>query len=324
MLTIAIITKNRPANLYKCLHSIAQQTCKEFGVLIVDNDSNGSAKHIYKNVSKRNHIPVTYICEPQAGYANARNCGLVNCNSRYIGFIDDDCELNPHWVSAGLEAIRKYQSAYIVGKSIEPPEKNLFESVENYFHAKTNQNKYHRDSFEMVPFMLDTKNVILDAYLLKKNNIAFDKQFNRYGGEDADIGLQIKHSGEKGYFADDMIVYHNHTLDFKGFKRKAYSYGFNSYSLYHKWSSKNDCTDWHYHNEYKLFNSFKSLKTAFLEIRHVAFKQRIAIYIIIKMFNYCYLKGFYCRKKQIHSIHNKTYGYKNLHDRAGMEDNYPQ
>ncbi len=297
-LTIAIITRNRPDMFAKCLKSIINQSINGYTVLVIDNDKNNTARSVVNKYLLNSTIKFKYVNETNIGYANARNCAIKNCSTRYLGFVDDDCILDKNWVKTGMGSIVKNGVAWVVGESIDQCMSNSFGVLENYLRNYwRNQCYVNRYLEDPLPFHLDTKNVILDAQFLKSSNIYFDTKFNIYGGEDADLGFQIKHNNQKGIFNNNMVVNHFHPYNKAGFIRKAFAYGYNCFNLFDKWNGKNECYGWDNWKDYKFINSFKNIKLAFFSINHVTIFRRLQLYYLLKVFNLNYLKGFsYCQK----------------------------
>ncbi len=103
-ISIAIVTKNRPVKLRRCLESILKQSMLPDVVIIVDNDTKKSAKKVA--FSFRKNLNLVYMVEPKPGVAQARNRVLVTCKTFYLGFVDDDCVLDKKWVETGLNTMK--------------------------------------------------------------------------------------------------------------------------------------------------------------------------------------------------------------------------
>lgn len=146
-LTLAVITKNRPQKLKKCLTAIFGQKVKNFSILVVDNDPACTAEPVVDDFRRLNIIHIDYIGEPVPGYSSARNCALQHCKTQLIGFIDDDCVLDEGWVQQGLTAIQKYHSAFVVGLSNNTPSKSILSRVERFATTRWRMNAYDQVTF---------------------------------------------------------------------------------------------------------------------------------------------------------------------------------
>lgn len=103
--SIIIPTQRRPGPLAVAARSaMAQQGIDpgEFELVIVDNDANPSAKGVVEGLRAESPFPVTYVHEPRAGVAYARNAALTASKGEWIAFLDDDEEAPPQWLAALL------------------------------------------------------------------------------------------------------------------------------------------------------------------------------------------------------------------------------
>ena len=298
-LTIAVITKDRAYDLRKCVSTIYRQVQGNFGVLIVDNDRSGSARPVYEYFKSKDSLLIRYCREPEAGYANARNCALANCQTRYLGFVDDDCILNELWAAKGLEAIKNHKSAFVVGRSEQPACKNLFAGAERYIYVNWMPEYIDKNTNEINPLRFDTKNVILDAFVLRKNNIKFDQRFNQYGGEDVDLGLELKQCNLKGYYVNEMFLFHKGKSSLGSYIKKAFAYGYNCCNLYDKWSCRNECVDWNNLDTYRFHMNFKRNLYELYGIKQNTKWKKLCFFILIKLFNLFFVKGFSTKRRLI-------------------------
>jgi glycosyltransferase involved in cell wall biosynthesis len=295
-LTIAIITKNRPKELQKCLTSILRQDYAGFEVLVLDNDPRQTAKKLCDELSKNQAVPIRYVSHPVPGYSSARNAALRECRTRYLGFVDDDCILVSDWADCGIKTIKEKQSAFVVGKSVDLFQRNIFVQVHGYIYKKWMPDYYDKQTGEISHFRLDTKNLILDMEILRRLSIFFDERFNRYGGEDVDFGLELKKRDIKGHFSEKMLLYHRGKLNYKAFVRKAFNYGYNCYNLHIKWAPFGECQTWNYYQDYIFYIDFEHFKNDYRKIEQKNRLKKISYFVLIKLFNHFYLKGFFSRK----------------------------
>ena len=94
-ISIIIPTQRRPQGLAIAARSVFAQVgvdAKELELVIVDNDQVASAKALADGFKSEAPFPVTYVHEPRAGVANARNAALSAAKGELIAFLDDDEE----------------------------------------------------------------------------------------------------------------------------------------------------------------------------------------------------------------------------------------
>ena len=109
MADVAIIvpTLRRPESLERALRSLFQQTGVDdrvAGIVVVDNDPQGSASTLTEALRAFSPWPVIYRHAPIPGVATARNAGLSATDAPLIAFLDDDEAASPGWLSALLKA----------------------------------------------------------------------------------------------------------------------------------------------------------------------------------------------------------------------------
>lgn len=107
-LTLVICTKDRAALLSSCLRSIFDEEMakKRIIVSIVDNgsiDETGQVVHTFAQC----YTNINYYREPIIGLSFARNNGLQNCTTEWIGFIDDDAKVVTPFLPRVLDLIEK-------------------------------------------------------------------------------------------------------------------------------------------------------------------------------------------------------------------------
>ncbi|HEY5107224.1 MAG TPA: glycosyltransferase family 2 protein [Caulobacteraceae bacterium] len=116
--SIIIPTQRRPQGLATASASVFAQTGVDFAELelvIVDNDGAPSARAATYAMRDIAPLPVTYVHEPAAGVANARNAGLAAARGGLIAFLDDDEEASAGWLAALLEAQAAFDADAVFG-----------------------------------------------------------------------------------------------------------------------------------------------------------------------------------------------------------------
>jgi glycosyltransferase involved in cell wall biosynthesis len=100
VLTVAIRTHNRAANITPILHALNTQTVTDFPweIVIIDNNSTDNTAQVVQNYTSQ--IPLRYIHEPIQGAAIARRRAIKEAQSDLIAFLDDDNIPIHTWVQA--------------------------------------------------------------------------------------------------------------------------------------------------------------------------------------------------------------------------------
>lgn len=113
-ISVALVTRNRPESLERCLKSLRSQNVQPFEVVISD-DSDAEHQEATKNVAER--WECLYIQGPCRGlYANRNHVALA-CKGTHIRTMDDDHEFPEKHLENCLIAIKHDpQSVWIIGE----------------------------------------------------------------------------------------------------------------------------------------------------------------------------------------------------------------
>jgi glycosyltransferase involved in cell wall biosynthesis len=91
--SLLIPTLNRIEPLRRLLASLAEQSCREFEILIADQNPPGLLDGLY--AAFENSLSLRVIPVPARGVSLARNALLPHAQGAYIAFPDDDCWYMP-------------------------------------------------------------------------------------------------------------------------------------------------------------------------------------------------------------------------------------
>lgn len=107
--SVIIPTYNRAKLLNKCLRSLAEQTFRDFEVLVCDDGSRDNSKDIVDSYKDR--LNIQYLWEENwGGPARPRNRGIQASKGEWICFLDSD----DWWESTKLEECLSYLNDYDV------------------------------------------------------------------------------------------------------------------------------------------------------------------------------------------------------------------
>jgi len=238
-ISLAIVTKNRPIELSRCLSSVTKQVVKPLEVIVIDNDENFSAKDVIKD-SAFSDLNISYFfCKKNV--PGCRNLAIGKAKTKYLAFIDDDCVLTKQWLREGYRIISTKKDVFVLGNSLLLNTNNIFAN------AQFSRDTYWRiEGFKKSPRsskeVFDTKNVILDISELKKKKIKFDEncQIGFYDIADFDMGLQLAKFNSLGSYCQEMKLYHEETGRFFRFINRAFARGKLIHFLKGKWQLNND------------------------------------------------------------------------------------
>jgi len=118
--SIIVATCHRNAELRRALQSIAEQTCKDFEIILVDDNGNDAwnslVAEIVADFKKKN--PEMTICtivnKTNLGSARTRNVGIEESKGEYITFLDDDDIYMPEKISKQVAFMEAGQLDYSI------------------------------------------------------------------------------------------------------------------------------------------------------------------------------------------------------------------
>jgi len=123
---VVVCTRDRPADLARCLASLARLDPAPDEVVVVDNGDDGAttqrivAEHGFR-----------YVHESVPGLDRARNRGIASTTHPVVLFTDDDVTVHPQWAARLAEAFDDPLVAAATGlvlpASLDPPERWEFE-----------------------------------------------------------------------------------------------------------------------------------------------------------------------------------------------------
>lgn len=301
-IALAIITKNRPQELKRCLASIHKQNLVPDLVIVVDNDQQQSAQAICRNFTKQStKLKIDYL-SIRGSVPHCRNVALSRTKADYLGFIDDDCVLKNSWLKNAMHMITKQNADYVLGKTQLFNPENLFALAQHAHDA------YWKNYSKQI---FDTKNVLIKLASIKSHQLAFDEkcQKEHYDSADFDFNFQIKQAELRGTFSPYMCLYHQETAQFSRFKKRAFARGFLAKYINDKWQLKDQLVDFdqknpimwllklikNYPQDYQKYYPYMSSSVSLIK--------KLTATVLIRVFEYYYTKG-YDRNKQKLKIKN--------------------
>jgi succinoglycan biosynthesis protein ExoM len=200
-LTVCICTFRRPS-LLSTIDSVARQsalTDANVRILIIDNDSESTARDIVTEFCRRTNIHVDYEHIPGQNISTARNAGLDAATTPWLAFVDDDEYASANWL-AELVANRNAANA-VFG----PCEAIYDDGAPNWIK----QGDYHSNRITESKRITTgyTSNVLIDMTFVRQYGLRFDPALGRTGGEDTMFFRAMYHKGGVLKYASNAVVY---------------------------------------------------------------------------------------------------------------------
>ena len=215
LFSVIILNWNGRHLLEECLSSIRAQTFRDFETIVVDN---GSTDGSVDWVKERWAESVSTVALPSnLGFAGGNNAGIRVARGRYVILLNNDTAVDPGWLAALAEAVRRH------------PHAGMFTpKILNYYRRDEIDNTGHviyPDGLARGRHRLETNDGRFDeegeaawpsgcAGVYRKEMLdeigLLDESFFAYG-EDVDLGLRARWAGWVCYYVPDAVVYHKYS-----------------------------------------------------------------------------------------------------------------
>lgn len=231
-LSVVICTRDRGAEITRCLDSLAAQEAPPGQVVVVDNSADGNAR------SRCEGRPgVAYIHEPSPGLSRARNAGVTAARGELVAFSDDDVEFTPSWTAELVHAFRDPSIDAVTGlvlpASLETPAQRAFELELGGFTSR-----YIPLLFDE-SFLAATRSMGPQVWRVGAGaNMAFRRKvFARLGGfderlgagasgcsEDSEYWYRLLAAGGRCLYEPRAVVSHHHRAAWAGLRSQFRAY----------------------------------------------------------------------------------------------------
>ncbi|MQW88799.1 glycosyltransferase family 2 protein [Sinorhizobium saheli] len=207
-----VCTRNRVSALRACIRSI-EAACRAHPavmseLVIVDNGSTDGTAEALVRIAAASPIAVALVAEPRPGLAGARNAGMARARGRVLVFIDDDCEVDAHYLADLQRHYGHGEERVIRGGRVE-----LGNSLDLPFTVKRS-----RVAARLSPD-IHPGGFVLGCNMTMHRDVAaligpFDTRFGAgaplKAAEDTDYLVRAYNLGIPVEYVPDMLVHHHH------------------------------------------------------------------------------------------------------------------
>ena len=152
-----------------------------YSAVVVDNDSNQSARDIVKVWQEKSAIQIDYYCEPEQNIALTRNRAIENAKGNFIAFIDDD----EFPVNTWLLNLYKTLLYYHADGTLGPVMPHYMDNTPAWLiKSKLCERREHKTGTTLHWGETRTGNTLLTRKLFEDKNYWFRHEFGKTGGED--------------------------------------------------------------------------------------------------------------------------------------------
>jgi succinoglycan biosynthesis protein ExoM len=211
---VAVCTFNRHEPLRVLLEALvanAERLGAGFavGVVVVDDSTDGNARHVAEGFSGRFELGVAYRVSGRQNIALARNLSLETAIgiADWVAMTDDDCEPVPEWLAALLEVRQRTGADAVTGPLVRrvPPGSPRWLTDEPFLEIGLE----FRDDGSAMPCAATHNSMVSSRWLREHPAIRFDPALGVTGGEDPVFYRSAHAAGLQIRYARHAIVHEN-------------------------------------------------------------------------------------------------------------------
>jgi len=223
--SVIIPVYNRPAEVEDLLQSLAEQTCQDFEVYLVEDGSTVRCDDVAARYNDR--LDLHYHYKDNEGRSIARNYGIELASGDYFIFFDSDCVIPPQYFETLKAELKKEYVDCFGGPDAASDD---FTDVQKAIN------------FSMTSFLttggIRGGKVQLEKFVPRSFNMGYSRKvWEKVGGfremfsEDIDMSTRIRQAGFTTRLIRDAYVYHKRRVDLKKFARQTYVFGMSRITL---------------------------------------------------------------------------------------------
>lgn len=213
--SVVVPAYNSERTIEACLKCILSQTVSVQQVIVVDDGSIDRTAEIIQSFSG-----VSYVHQPNAGPAVARNRGAREAVTDVIFFTDADCEPAKNWIEQSIQHFAQPEVAVVSGSyGIANSDSVLARCVHNEIRFR------HLKLMPRFPKAFGSFNFAVRRSVFEQVG-GFNSLYRNASGEDNDLSYKICKAGHKICFEPDSLVAHHHPISVKKYLGEQYRHGF--------------------------------------------------------------------------------------------------
>lgn len=218
-------TRDRPNELAACVESFAAlRYPSDRWELIVVNDGGRPCAAVAANP---HGLPLRVLDRPHGGPAAARNAGAQEAVGDYLAFTDDDCVVEPDWLSAFARGFTEAQAGALGGGTLLPEPAWLGMRASQFVVDVVTA---HQRDATGNPLLIVSNNAAYRRSVFESVG-GFDERFPMAAAEDMEMGRRLARLGYRQQSWPAARVCHCHRLTSWGHVRQQFRYGRGGYHL---------------------------------------------------------------------------------------------
>ena len=223
--SIIVPVYNRPQEVEELVESLANQSDKDFELIIVEDGSTVKCEDAC--IRFADQVNIKYFHKSNEGRSIARNYGMERADGDFFIFVDSDCILPPDYI----EQLKKSREKHPVDCYGGP------DTAHESFSDVQKAINFSMTSFFTTGGIRGGKKS-MEKFTPRTFNMGFTKDvYEKVGGfremfsEDIDMSTRIKNAGYEISLYPDVKVFHKRRVDFKKFWRQVHVFGMSRITL---------------------------------------------------------------------------------------------
>ena len=218
--SVIIPVYNRPREVDELLHSLTQQTYKNFETLIIEDGSEDRCDDIVEKY--QDQLDIRYYYKENSGQGFSRNFGFERAKGDYFIVFDSDCLIPSHYFETVENYLKTHQLDAFGGpdrehESFSPIQKAIsYTMTSPLTTGGIRGNKKHAGTFHPRSFNMGISREVYEqtgGYRITRM------------GEDIEFSIRIINNGFKTGLIPDAYVYHKRRTSLKKFFNQLHFFG---------------------------------------------------------------------------------------------------
>lgn len=231
LISVVVCTAGRRPSIWRLLQSAVALADPAFEVIVVEN-----AVRPTLDAWRLRQLGVRHVLEPRRGLDAARNRGAREAAGAVVAYVDDDCELEPGWLTGLRGALVDPEVALVTGRvlpaTLALPSQRMFEAWCSWDRGLEQVRHLVGDPLPGFPasaHRLGTgcNMAIRRAVLFEVGGFdeALDMGTLIGGGGDLDVFIRILDAGHGAAYEPTAVVRHRHRETMHDLRWQIWGYG---------------------------------------------------------------------------------------------------
>ena len=224
--SVIVPVYNRIGEVEDLLKSLAEQSCKDFEVVLVEDGSTERCDQVARKYAEK--VDVKYFYKGNEGRSIARNYGLERAAGDYFVFFDSDCVIPPDYFAT-------------LSRCLDENPLDCFGGPDAAHDSFTDMQK--AINFSMTAFLttggIRGGRVQLEKFVPRTFNMGYSRKvwetvggFREMFSEDIDMSTRVRKAGFSIGLVREAYVYHKRRVNLRLFARQIYVFGMSRITLY--------------------------------------------------------------------------------------------